>query len=235
MNTTADMNPQTASIREFEGDVQVIRAGYFYPAEAGMLLAAGDRITTSAGAAVTIDFSGTNQDLVVRDGSAATLFLQVTEENLPAQWMVADLYGKDVFFAEEGSPDTQVQEPTSLYGLFGGGEESTDIPVAETAAAIGATALVLGGNDDTTSADTDASTTQSDNTNNGTSGDNNSSAPPASEPEPASSPLDALLTPLQTEQTDGVTESLGRTGDILGISSNSGSLNDQNPIPNDLA
>lgn len=227
------MKLQTATIRDIEGDVQVIRAGYFYPAENGMSLIAGDRITTAAGSAVTVDFSGTNQDLVVKDGSAATLFLQVTEEDLPPQWMVADLYGKDIFFAEEGSPDTQVQEPTSLYGLFGGSEESSDIPLAETAAAIGATALVLSGDDADANSDTDTADTQSDTNNDNSTGSDTTNPPAETEPEP--SPLESVLNPLQTEQTDGLTESLGRTGDILGISSNSGSLDDSNPIPNDLA
>lgn len=230
MNSSLSID-QKASVREVSGDVQIIREGYFYPAKTGMELLAGDRITTSAGASVKVDFSGTVQDLVVKDGSAASLFVQVSPENPEPQWMVADLYGQDVYFLEEGMADTQVEEPNSLYGLFGGGEDAASFPVAETVAAAGATAVVLSeaGDNDSTSSNSDADAmTMGDmlggndpDDSSDSSGDPDTSDGPMGG-ETMANPIESILSPLGSAgPAEGLAESLGRTDDALGISTTS--------------
>lgn len=156
---------QTAVLSKVEGKAHIIRDGYFYLAEQGMALEPGDRLTTTAGSKVVVDFSGTNQDLIVSDGSAATLFVSSDTVDGKPQWIVSDLYGEEVYFAEAGSEMTPDADPQSLYGLFGAADTtSTDLyPIVGTIGAATVAALAYdSANDDDTATGTTTSAAQSD-------------------------------------------------------------------------
>lgn len=138
-----DSIEQVAEIQSVNGTAHIIRDGFFLAIEPRMLLQAGDRVSTEQGSTVVIGFTGVNQPLVVQNGSAATLYKEATDSDSAPQWMVADLYGNDVYFAEENAEVAKAAPTDSFNGLFGTTEDSgTGYPVLEVAAGVGVAALI---------------------------------------------------------------------------------------------
>lgn len=157
---------QTAVLGQVDGKAHIIRDGYFYLAEKGMALQPGDRITTEAGSRVEVDFSGTDQNLIVGKGSAASLFVSSDTSDGQPQWIVADLFGQDVFFAKEGEEAASAEaDPQSLYGLFGAADDSGAdwYPIAGTIGAVALAAVAYDGSNDDTSTGSATSATQANN------------------------------------------------------------------------
>ena len=216
MNAASTSIEQQAKITQISGNVQLIRDGFFLPAQAGMLLLPGDRVLSDAAGKAVIEFTGVKDALIVEKGAAATFNLEVVEMDQVPQWIATDLYGQGVYFESQqatentaGSADTP-----DLFGLFGttsASGESTGYPVLESLVFRGATAAIYSDNEDNTNPTETASTTESGNNNDSGTGGNN--PPPAPTPtpqpeEPAAGPLDAVLDPV-TNALDGLLSTLG--------------------------
>ena len=187
MNAASTSIEQQAKITQISGNVQLIRDGFFLPAQAGMLLLPGDRVLSDAAGKAVIEFTGVKDALIVEKGAAATFNLEVVEMDQVPQWIATDLYGQGVYFESQqatentaGSADTP-----DLFGLFGttsAGGESTGYPVLESLVFLGATAAIYSDNEDNTNTTETASTTESGNNNDSGTGGNN---PPPGPPAPA--------------------------------------------------
>ncbi|WP_370264204.1 hypothetical protein [Limnobacter sp.] len=151
---------QQATISSATQGVQVVREGFFMPAQAGMQLLPGDRVVAETGARAVIEFTGVNDAMVIENGSAATLHMEVVEPDQPPQWIAGDLFGQGVYF-DSNAPERHAGESgdsPSLFGLFGptgssGGEGS--FPLAEAAVGLLAVGAIAG---DYNSNDTASST-----------------------------------------------------------------------------
>jgi hypothetical protein len=216
MNTATASIEQQAKIREISGNVQLVRDGFFLPAQAGMTLLPGDRIVTDQAAKAVIHFTGINDALVVEQGSAATFNLELVEMDAAPQWIATNLQGEGVYFDSQplARPTTtaDTENDGGLFGLFGapGNQESTGYPILESLVFLGATAAIYSDNDNNTAM---ASASESgNNTGNDTGG--NTTPPPTSTPptppetETEASPLDAVLAPL-TDLISGLIGNLG--------------------------
>lgn len=160
-----EVTQQTAEVSSFSGTAQIIRDGFFLPIEPGMQLQPGDRVSTDAGATVVIHFTGVSQPLVIQNGSAATLYQDTTVSESAPQWMVADMYGDQVYFAETDSEVAQGAGSETFHGLFYTGEDNASFPILETAAAVAAGAFIISeydDNDDSTPATTATAQTSAD-------------------------------------------------------------------------
>ena len=209
---------QQARITQVSGNVQLIRDGFFLPAQTGMVLLPGDRVVSDAAGKAIIQFTGVKDALIIENGAAATFNLEVVAMDEVPQWIATDLYGEGVYFdGQQASEKTAgTADNPDLFGLFGTTNvngESTGYPVLESLVFLGATAAIYSDNEDNTNTTETTSTTESGNNNSGT-GDNNN-PPPAPEPnpdpepeEPAASPLDAVLSPV-TNALDDLLSALG--------------------------
>ncbi|BET24703.1 hypothetical protein EV673_1425 [Limnobacter thiooxidans] len=219
MNTATASIEQQAKIREISGNVQLVRDGFFLPAQVGVTLLPGDRLVTDQSAKAVIQFTGVNDALIVEKGAAATFNLEVVEMEQAPQWIATNIQGEGVYFdslALVDDPTTADAEANSgLFGLFGtpGTTESTGYPVLESIVFLGATAAIYSDNENNTTAMT--STTESgNNAGNGTGG-STTTPPPATTPdtETEAGPLDAVLAPL-TGLIDGLTGNLGASSPL---------------------
>lgn len=214
MNTNTLSIEQQASVTSVSGNVQLIRDGFFLPAQVGMTLLPGDRMVSDTNAKAVIQFTGVNDALVIEKGAAATFNLKVVEMDEAPQWIATDLYGQGVYFDSQAATDTAQAnaEAPDLFGLFGSGNsssngsESTAYPVLESVLAVGATAAILSDNDNNTQSNSNSTTNES------SAGDTNNpppgSAPQApAEPQPMPSPLAGL--------TDPIVGPIGSTLDVL--------------------
>ncbi|MDH4396089.1 MAG: hypothetical protein QE278_10450 [Limnobacter sp.] len=95
---------QKAFVHSFQGRGQVVRDGFYLPVEVGMELQPGDRISAYEDSRAEVSFTGVSTKLVLANGSAATLNMQVTDPAQGPQWVASNLYGTKVFFEEGVSP-----------------------------------------------------------------------------------------------------------------------------------
>ncbi|MEH6998646.1 MAG: hypothetical protein V7542_09610 [Limnobacter sp.] len=226
MNAVSTSIEQQAKVTKINGSVQLIRDGFFLPAQAGMVLLPGDRVLSDAGGKAVIEFTGVKDALIIENGAAATFNLEVVEMDKAPQWIATDLYGQGVYFdGQQASEKTAgTADNPDLFGLFGTTNvngESTGYPLLESLVFLGATAAIYSDNEDNSNTTETTSTTESGNNNSGT-GDNN--PPPAPEPnpdpeaeEPAASPLDAVLSPV-TNALDDLLPTLGAPSPLGSLS-----------------
>ena len=76
MNAVSTSIEQQAKITKINGSVQLIRDGFFLPAQAGMVLLPGDRVLSDAGGKAVIEFTGVKDALIIENGAAATFNLR---------------------------------------------------------------------------------------------------------------------------------------------------------------
>lgn len=212
MNTNTISIEQQANVTLVSGNVQLIRDGFFLPAQVGMVLLPGDRVLSDTNAKAVIQFTGVNDALVIEKGAAATFNLEVVEMDEAPQWIATDLYGQGVYFDSQAAVGTAQanEEAPNLFGLFSSGSgdtgsagESTGYPVLESVLALGATAAIFSDNDNNNSstANTPSSTSSESN-----SGGNENSPPsnppptstpqPPEEPQPEPNPLNGIIEPI---------------------------------------
>lgn len=212
MNTNNASIEQKAGIREINGNVQVLREGFFLPAQVGMALVPGDRIVTDEAARAVIQFTGVNDALVVEQGAAATFNLEVVELEQAPQWIATNLLGDGIYFDNQAGADdiavlgAESDSEGGLFGLFGSPgasrtQESTGYPILESVVFLGATAAIYSDNEDNPAMTTMANSSESgSNSGNGTGGSTTPTPPPATTPpeteEIPAGPLDAVLEPL---------------------------------------
>jgi len=215
MNAVSTSIEQQAKITKINGSVQLIRDGFFLPAQAGMVLLPGDRVLSDAGGKAVIEFTGVQDALIIENGAAATFNLEVVEMDQAPQWIATDLYGEGVYFDGQqttGKTASTTEDAPDLFGLFGttsASGESTGFPVLESLVFLGATAAIYSDNEDNPNTTETTSTTESGNNDSGTGGNNNPPpAPPPETEEPAPGPLDAVLDPV-TNALDGLLSTLG--------------------------
>ncbi len=215
MNAASTSIEQQARITQVNGNVQLIRDGFFLPAQAGMVLLPGDRVLSDAGGKAVIEFTGVQDALIIENGAAATFNLEVVEMDQAPQWIATDLYGEGVYFDGQqttGKTASTTEDAPDLFGLFGttsASGESTGFPVLESLVFLGATAAIYSDNEDNPNTTETTSTTESGNNDSGTGGNNNPPpAPPPETEEPAPGPLDAVLDPV-TNALDGLLSTLG--------------------------
>jgi hypothetical protein len=214
MNAASTSIEQQAKITLVNGNVQLIRDGFFLPAQVGMALLPGDRVVSDAAGKAVIEFTGVKDALIIENGAAATFNLEVVELDQAPQWIATDLYGEGVYFDSQqvAENNASTADTPDLFGLFGtpsASSESTGFPVLESLVFLGATAAIYSDNEDNPNTTETTSTTESGNNDSGTGGTNN--PPPAPPPEteaPAPGPLDAVLSPV-TDALDGLLSTLG--------------------------
>lgn len=215
MNAASTSIEQQAKISLINGNVQLIRDGFFLPAQPGMVLLPGDRVVSDAAGKAVIEFTGVNDALVIENGSAATFNLEVVELDEAPQWIATDLYGQGVYFDSQAAESTAATTDTpDLFGLFGStnasGGDSTAYPVFESILALGATAVVFSDNDNNN--DTETTATASESETGGTGAAPNPPPPNTpenpQEPQPEPNPLSGILEPV----TGAVEGLLGLTG-----------------------
>ncbi|MCR2745296.1 hypothetical protein [Limnobacter parvus] len=224
MNTNTVSIEQQANVTAVSGNVQLIRDGFFLPAQVGMALLPGDRVVSDINAKAVIQFTGVNDALVIEKGAAATFNLEVVEMDEAPQWIATELYGQGVYFDSQAAVNTAQagEEAPNLFGLFGSGSgtssagESTGYPVLESVLALGATAAVFSDNDDNPPA---TSTTNESNAGETTNPPPAGTPQPPAEPQPEPNPLDGIIGPI-SGALDGL---LGATG----IASPLGTLGNQ--------
>jgi len=239
---------QQAKITQVNGNVQLIRDGFFLPAQVGMELLPGDRLISDNSAKAVIQFTGVNDALVIEKGAAATFNLEVVEMDQAPQWIATDLYGEGVYFDSQAASQAAANEGTGpdLFGLFGtestraGDEDSTGYPVLESLVFLGATAAIYSDNEDNPDS-TETTASESGGTNGGTSGGTgNTNNPDTSQPqptnpdpapEPAAGPLDGVLAPV-TGALEGL---LGASGTASPLGTLPASDTPNNPVSNLLA
>lgn len=230
MNTTTASIEQQAIIREISGNVQLIREGFYLPAQSGMALMAGDRLVSDQSAKAVVQFTGVSDALVVEKGAAATFNLEVVELEQAPQWIATNLQGEGVYFDSQALADDAATAATDdngsgMFGLFGtpgstgasGSEESTGYPILESIVFLGATAAIYSDNEDNPAMTTMANTNESGNNGgNGTGSDSGTPTPPpatAPDTETEAGPLDAVLAPL-TDLIEGLTGNLGASSPL---------------------
>ena len=232
---------QQAKITQVNGNVQLIRDGFFLPAQVGMELLPGDRVISDNSAKAIIQFTGVNDALVIEKGAAATFNLEVVEMDQAPQWIATDLYGEGVYFDSQAATQTAANEGNGpdLFGLFGtegtgaGEEDSTGYPVLESLVFLGATAAIYSDNED--NPDSTETTASESGTNSGTGNANNpdTSQPPQPTnpepaPEPTAGPLDGVLGPV-TGALEGL---LGASGTASPLGTLAASDTPANPVQN---
>lgn len=210
---------QQARITQIKGNVQLIRDGFFLPAQVGQLLLPGDRLLSADNARAMIQFTGVKDKLVIEQGAAATFNLEVVAVDQVPQWIASDLQGEGIFFENPQRVESAstMADNQPMMGLLGGTGPSTGTgyPVLEVTAGLLATAAVFS---DYSSDDNSASATTGTPTG-GTPGTGSSEsaggastpggtpatgqpggqAPqpsPEPMPEATASPLDALVAPV---------------------------------------
>ncbi|HEX4843789.1 MAG TPA: hypothetical protein VFV57_08955 [Limnobacter sp.] len=154
---------QQATISSTTAGVQVVRDGFFLPAQAGMALLPGDRVVAESGARAVIEFTGVNDALVIENAAAATFNLEVVEPDQPPQWIASDLFGQGVYF-DSNAPERVANANAStsnLFGLFGPTTSAgADFPLAEAAVGLLAVGAIAGDySSDDTRTTTESSTT----------------------------------------------------------------------------
>lgn len=217
MNAATTSIEQQAKITEVNGNVQLVRDGFFLPAQPGMMLLPGDRVVSDPASKAIIQFTGVKDALVIENGAAATFNLEVVALDQVPQWIATDLYGQGVYF--ESQPPESAASTTDtpdLFGLFdtsAEGGDSTGYPVLESLVFLGATAAIYSDNEDNNTSTTDT-TSSAESGNNNDPGNGASNPPPNTnpepepEPEPEAGPLDAVLSPV-TDALDGLLSTLG--------------------------
>lgn len=197
--------------------MQLLRDGFFMPAQTGMSLLPGDRLVSDPGAKALVRFTGVNDALVIENGAAATFNLEMVEFEQGPQWIATNLEGEGVYFDAQTSlaEDVATLETNKdetgnaggangMFGLFGApvAEESTGYPILESVVFLGATAAIFSDNEDNPAM---AGTTGPNE-----NGDGGTTTPPGTTPEAGAEagPLDALLGPL-TSVLDGLTGNVG--------------------------
>lgn len=215
MNTNTISIEQQASVTSVSGNVQLIRDGFFLPAQVGMTLLPGDRVVSDTSAKAVIQFTGVNDALVIEKGAAATFNLEVVEMDEAPQWIATDLYGQGVYFDSQAAADTAQAnaEAPDLFGLFGSGNssngsESTAYPVLESVLAVGATAAIFSDNNNDNPQSSASPTTSESN-----AGETNN-PPPDSAPQPPSDPQQPMPSPLEG-LTDPIVGPISSTLDVL--------------------
>ena len=238
MNAATLSIEQKAKITAINGNVQLIRDGFFLPAQVGMELLPGDRVISDNSAKAVIQFAGVNDALVIEKGAAATFNLEVVEMDKPPQWIASDLYGEGVYFDSQAA-NTAASETAApdLFGLFGteSSSDSTGYPVLESLVFLGATAAIYSDNQDnpdSTETATSESGTNNGNANPGTNPGTATPQPDNPEPAPpeetAQGPLDGVLGPV-TGALEGL---LGATGTPSPLSTLQTTDAQANPISN---
>ena len=221
MNAATLSIEQKAKITAINGNVQLIRDGFFLPAQVGMELLPGDRVVSDNSAKAVIQFTGVNDALVIEKGAAATFNLEVVEMDQAPQWIATDLFGEGVYFDSQAAnaEATETSGP-DLFGLFDteSSSDSTGYPVLESLVFLGATAAIYSDNEDNPdSAETATSESGSNNgsANPGTNPDTANPQPnnPAPSPESPEGPLDSLLGPV-TDVVDGLLGASGTTSPL---------------------
>ena len=239
MNAATLSIEQKAKITAINGNVQLIRDGFFLPAQAGMELLPGDRVVSDNSAKAVIQFTGVNDALVIEKGAAATFNLEVVEMDQAPQWIATDLFGEGVYFDSQAAnaEATETSGP-DLFGLFDteSSSDSTGYPVLESLVFLGATAAIYSDNED--NPDSAETATSESGSNNGSAnpGTNppDTANPPPNNPEPpppeetAQGPLDGVLEPV-TGALDGL---LGATGTPSPLSTLQTTDTQANPISN---
>lgn len=239
MNAATLSIEQKAKITAINGNVQLIRDGFFLPAQAGMELLPGDRVVSDNSAKAVIQFTGVNDALVIEKGAAATFNLEVVEMDQAPQWIATDLFGEGVYFDSQAANAAAATETSGpdLFGLFGteSNSESTGYPVLESLVFLGATAAIYSDNEDNPdSAETATSESGSNNGNIGPGTNPDTTTPEPNNPEPpppeetAQGPLDGVLEPV-TGVLDGL---LGASGASSPLSSLQTTDTQANPISN---
>lgn len=239
MNAATLSIEQKAKITAINGNVQLIRDGFFLPAQVGMELLPGDRVVSDNSAKAVIQFTGVNDALVIEKGAAATFNLEVVEMDQAPQWIATDLFGEGVYFDSQvaNAEATETSGP-DLFGLFDteSSSDSTGYPVLESLVFLGATAAIYSDNED--NPDSAETATSESGSNNGSAnpGTNppDTANPPPNNPEPpppeetAQGPLDGVLEPV-TGALDGL---LGATGTPSPLSTLQTTDTQANPISN---
>lgn len=207
MNPATESLEQLATITSISGNVQLIRDGFFLPAQTGMILLPGDRIVSGPNAKALIQFTGVDNALVIEKDAAATFNLEVLENDQPPQWIATDMLGEGVYFEGDKAVEAAQtnEEKSDIFGLFATGAESdsTGFPVLESIAFLGATAAIFSDNEsnDTTESNTNAAESDAPNNPNDPNDPNPQPTPePEPEPEPDTSgpiPLGSLSLPAQ--------------------------------------
>lgn len=191
MNAATQSLEQLATITSTSGNVQLIRDGFFLPAQTGMVLLPGDRIVSGPNAKAVIQFTGVDNALVIEEDAAATFNLEVLENDQPPQWIATDMLGEGVYFEVQATVETTqtTEEKNDIFGLFATSAEgdSTGFPVLESIAFLGATAAIFSDNEnnDTTASNT-TNAAESDTPN--SPNDPNPQPTPEPEPEPQPEP-----------------------------------------------
>ena len=238
MNAATLSIEQKAKITAINGNVQLIRDGFFLPAQVGMELLPGDRVVSDNSAKAVIQFTGVNDALVIEKGAAATFNLEVVEMDQAPQWIATDLFGEGVYFDSQAAnaEATETSGP-DLFGLFDteSSSDSTGYPVLESLVFLGATAAIYSDNEDnpdSTETATSESGTNNGNANPGTNPGTATPQPDNPEPAPpeetAQGPLDGVLGPV-TGALEGL---LGATGTPSPLSTLQTTDAQANPISN---
>lgn len=238
MNAATLSIEQKAKITAINGNVQLIRDGFFLPAQVGMELLPGDRVISDNSAKAVIQFAGVNDALVIEKGAAATFNLEVVEMDKPPQWIASDLYGEGVYFDSQAA-NTAASETAApdLFGLFGteSSSDSTGYPVLESLVFLGATAAIYSDNEDNPDSTETATSESGTNNGNANPGTNPGTATPQPEnpelappEETAQGPLDGVLGPV-TGALEGL---LGATGTPSPLSTLQTTDAQANPISN---
>ncbi|HEX4857207.1 MAG TPA: hypothetical protein VFV28_10365, partial [Limnobacter sp.] len=213
MNSSTPSIEQQARIAQVKGNVQLVRDGFYLPAQVGQLLLPGDRLVTADNARALVQFTGVKDALVIEQGAAATFNLEVLDAEQVPQWIATELQGEGVFFenAQLANSEVDAGNAAPVVGLFGtgskatSGNEGTGYPVLEVTAGLLATAAVFNDydSDDTSNSMTSANGNTAENGGTGSSNPptgQNPDTPTNPEPEmpaePAAGPLDAVLEPL---------------------------------------
>lgn len=226
MNAATLSIEQKAKITVVNGNVQLIRDGFFLPAQVGMDLLPGDRVISDNSAKAVIQFTGVNDALVIEKGAAATFNLELIELDQAPQWIATDLYGEGVYFNSEAANSTTKNEVvgTDLFGLSEDSSDSTGYPVLESLVFLGATAAIYSDNEDNSSSaetTTSESGTNTGNMNPGSSPDAPAPQPtnPDPTPETTEGPLNNLLGPV-TDVLEGLLGASGTTSPLGTLQAN---------------
>ena len=208
MSTKTVSIEQQATIASVNGNVQLIREGFFLPAQIGMVLLPGDRVTSDIAAKAVIQFTGVADTLVIENGAAATFHLELVDLEQPPQWIATDLFGEGVYFDRLAVVEKTVsngEATPDMFGLFhttGGDSDSTGYPVLETIAGLVATAAIYSDSENNSSTNANDTSNMSNASESSgpppppaTSGTNNEQPNPSPE---TNGPLDALLNPIST-------------------------------------
>ncbi|WP_334119000.1 hypothetical protein [Limnobacter sp.] len=185
MNAATESLEQLATITSAIGNVQLIRDGFFLPAQTGMILLPGDRIVSGPNAKAVIQFTGVDNALVIENDAAATFNLEVLENDQPPQWIATDMLGEGVYFEDQAAIETTAatEEKSNIFGLFTTSTEgdSTGFPVLESVAFLGATAAIYSDNENNTTTESNTNAAESETP-------NNPNPQPTPEPEPEPEP-----------------------------------------------